>query len=89
MKEQILKILIDEGFKNHERHYLQPNGYIDENGAGECDTILEILNNQDFAEFIAGKLAGNCSCACLFQMPYGFVPEADCPVHDSYTLTKK
>ena len=25
---------------------------------------------------------GNCGCACGYAHPYGFVPEAECPIHD-------
>jgi hypothetical protein len=28
-------------------------------------------------------LTGDCGCACGITEPYGFVPEAGCPVHDS------
>jgi len=27
-------------------------------------------------------LTGDCGCACGYTEPYGFVPEADCPIHD-------
>lgn len=27
-------------------------------------------------------LTGNCGNACGFILPYGWVPEADCPIHD-------
>ena len=27
-------------------------------------------------------LTGNCGCACGHVEPYGFVPEAECPIHD-------
>lgn len=27
----------------------------------------------------------DCGNACGYQEPYGFVPEADCPVHDKYS----
>ena len=27
-------------------------------------------------------LTGNCGCACGYVEPYGFVPEAECPIHD-------
>ena len=25
----------------------------------------------------------SCPCDCGYQEPYGFVPEADCPIHDN------
>ena len=40
-------------------------------------------------ETVDACLNQNCMChkkcdlACGFQKPYGFVPEADCPVHDA------
>lgn len=27
-------------------------------------------------------LTGDCGCACAYIEPYGWVPEAECPVHD-------
>lgn len=27
-------------------------------------------------------LTGDCGLACGYIEPYGFVPEADCPIHD-------
>jgi len=27
-------------------------------------------------------LTGNCGCFCGYFSPYGFVPEAGCPIHD-------
>ena len=27
-------------------------------------------------------LTSNCGCACGYVEPYGFVPEAECPIHD-------
>ena len=29
-------------------------------------------------------LTGDCGCACGYVEPYGFVPEAECPIHDRY-----
>jgi hypothetical protein len=29
------------------------------------------------------RLTGWCGHGCGFVAPYGFVPEADCPIHDS------
>lgn len=28
------------------------------------------------------KLTGDCGCVCGYTQPYGFVPEAECPIHD-------
>jgi len=28
------------------------------------------------------KRLGECDCACRYSEPYGWVPEAGCPVHD-------
>ena len=27
-------------------------------------------------------LTGDCGRICGYQIPYGWVPEADCPIHD-------
>lgn len=37
-------------------------------------------------EQLENILKDACPYSCGFQEPYGFVPEADCPVHDSITL---
>lgn len=37
------------------------------------------------AEQLAGRSFNDCDCACGFVSPYGFVPEAGCPVHDPET----
>lgn len=29
---------------------------------------------------------GDCGHCCQYEKPYGFVPEADCPVHDAPPL---
>lgn len=29
-------------------------------------------------------LTGDCGCVCGYIEPYGFVPEAECPIHDRY-----
>lgn len=31
-------------------------------------------------------LTGDCGCACGYVEPYGFVPEAECPIHDRYEM---
>ena len=31
---------------------------------------------------IRHALTGDCGCACGWVYPYGFVPEAGCPIHD-------
>jgi len=30
------------------------------------------------------RLTGKCGLACGYVEPYGFVPEAECPIHDRY-----
>ena len=29
---------------------------------------------------------GDCGLACGYVEPYGFVPEAECPIHDKYPM---
>lgn len=32
------------------------------------------------------RFVRDCGYACGWAYPYGFVPEADCPVHDKYPM---
>lgn len=32
--------------------------------------------------YIRYALTGKCGFACGYEEPYGFVPEAGCPIHD-------
>ena len=41
-----------------------------------------------YGDTIIGK-KWNCNCECHYQEPYGFVPEADCPIHDSLKEAKE
>ena len=82
MKDQILKILEQNGVVSHKRKYPVSTGFLNEDLSAE--TLYEEVEetNEQLADLIQQELVGDCACECHFQMPYGFVPEADCPIHD-------
>ena len=48
----------------------------------ECKPVSE-----DWMEEQIGQFPSN-NCECHYQEPYGFVPEADCPEHDTKKFMK-
>lgn len=46
---------------------------------------LDRMNDEYFKrrESSTGTAEQDCGHICGYQEPYGFVPEADCPVHDT------
>jgi len=56
IREQLLKILNDEGFQKYIRHCQQPNGYIGEDGDGEEDTVIEEWTNEEVTNFIVREI---------------------------------
>ena len=42
------------------------------------EMAAEIVRQHDFADDVS-----ECGYACAWVEPYGWVPEADCPIHDA------
>lgn len=47
--------------------------------------LLDMPYNPQSGEFIDGirPCLGKCPMDCDYQIPYGFVPEVGCPIHDT------
>lgn len=50
-------------------------------GRLEFPSDAEIAHEDRMTELTKKRL-GDCDYACRYTEPYGWVPEADCPVHD-------
>jgi hypothetical protein len=40
------------------------------------------LQQEEYMTAVLKQQLGECDCACRYTEPFGWVPEADCPVHD-------
>ena len=51
-------------------------------GKASIPTRQEI-QHEEYMTAVITQTLGKCDYACEYVEPYGWVPEADCPVHDS------